>query len=133
MSIVLDASTALSFLLEDEFDATAQSVLDEVRHSGAVVPSLWHFELFNALSAAERRGRITQAGIAHALHGLGRLRIETDSRPEDGVQIIDLARRFILSAYDAAYLWLAIESNLRLATRDERLAQAARDAGVVLC
>ena len=132
MSIVLDASTALSFVLEDEFDATAQSVLAEVQHTGALVPGLWHFELFNALSAAERRGRITQAGIAHALRGLSRLRIETDSRPMDGVQIIDVARRFSLSAYDATYLWLAIDSNLRLATRDERLSQAARAAGVTL-
>lgn len=132
MRLVLDASTALSFLLEDEFDATAQSVLAEVRHAGAVVPSLWHFELFNGLAAAERRGRITQARIAHGLHGLGGLRIETDNRPLDGLHIIDIARRFTLSAYDSTYLWLAIELNLPLATRDERLSQAAREAGVVL-
>jgi predicted nucleic acid-binding protein len=47
---------------------------------------------------------------------------------------LDLARRYSLSAYDAAYLELALRKSLPLATLDAQLNAAARQAGVpVLC
>ncbi len=44
----------------------------------------------------------------------------------DPVGTLDLALRYKLSAYDAAYLWLAAELKAPLATFDERLATAAQ-------
>ena len=41
-----------------------------------------------------------------------------------------LAREYSLSAYDAAYLELALRKGLRLATLDQNLQSAARKAGV---
>ena len=43
---------------------------------------------------------------------------------------LQLARRHKLSAYDAAYLELALRTGLPLATLDEKLLKAARKAGV---
>lgn len=43
--------------------------------------------------------------------------------PED---VVPLALRYQLSAYDAAYLWVAADLKCPLATFDERLADAAR-------
>ena len=53
--------------------------------------------------------------------------------PEFGIELLridigeafDLAQRYQLSAYDAAYLWLAADLKCPLATFDERLAAAA--------
>jgi predicted nucleic acid-binding protein len=45
---------------------------------------------------------------------------------------LNLARRHNLSAYDAAYLELAIRRNLSLATLDEQLKVAANVTGVKL-
>jgi len=45
---------------------------------------------------------------------------------------LDLARQFRLSAYDAAYLELALREQLPLATLDDALQNAAREAGVAL-
>ena len=132
MKCVLDASTTVQFVLDDEFDAEAQRVLGIVKQHGAVVPTLWGFELASALHNAEKRGRITEAGVTHAIRGLQRLPIEVDSRPLDRLRVIDLARQFDLSAYDASYLWLAMDSNRPLATRDTRLAESASRAGVAL-
>ena len=43
---------------------------------------------------------------------------------------MNLARRYRLSAYDAAYLELALRTGLPLATLDAGLAKAAATAGV---
>jgi len=44
----------------------------------------------------------------------------------DPVAVLGLASRYKLSAYDAAYLWLAAELKTPLATFDEKLATAAQ-------
>ena len=43
---------------------------------------------------------------------------------------LQLARRYKISAYDAAYLELALRTGLALASLDEKLLKAARKAGV---
>lgn len=132
MNCVLDASMTLSFVLADEFTKESERALADVTTGGALVPSLWQFEVLNGLRSAERRGRITEVGVANALHGLHRLRIETFSRAIDDAQVIALARRLELSVYDASYAWLALETNLPLATRDTQLGRAASGMGIAL-
>jgi predicted nucleic acid-binding protein len=44
--------------------------------------------------------------------------------------VLPLAREYNLSAYDAAYLELSIRHSAPLATLDDRLEKAARQAGV---
>lgn len=123
---------ALSFVLADEYDSDVEHVLTSVSQSGALVPAVWAFEVFNGLRSAERRGRITDAGVTHAVRGLERLPIEQDRRPLDGVSLISLARRLDLSVYDASYVWLAMEANLPLASRDQTLTRAASAVGISL-
>jgi predicted nucleic acid-binding protein len=48
-------------------------------------------------------------------------------------QLFELAMRYQLSSYDAAYLELAIRYALPLATQDVQLKQAAIAAGITLC
>jgi predicted nucleic acid-binding protein len=45
-------------------------------------------------------------------------------------EVIEMARRLDLTAYDAAYLSLAARRGLALATIDERLMRACAAAGV---
>src|SRR5205823_3967414 len=49
---------------------------------------------------------------------------------EDMSALVGLGRDHALSAYDAAYLHLALQEHLPLATRDRALRAAARSAGV---
>ncbi len=121
---------ALTFILNDEYDEVARRVLERVAASGACVPALWEFEIANSLRSAERRGRIAEAGISHALSAFAQLPITRNTSPLDSQRVISLAREFDLSVYDAAYLELAIRLNAPLATRDGALAGAARRAGV---
>lgn len=132
MTCVLDASAALSLVLSDEFTDTSERILNLVVAHGAIVPTLWSYEVTNGLLAARRKGRLTEDGVAHAIVGLQRLPIiEDTSRPSQG-ELIGLAREYDLTTYDAAYLWLARNRNLSLATRDQRLTSAARKAAIKL-
>lgn len=132
MRCVLDASMAISFVLDDEFTAQSKRVLAHVAREGALVPALWDSEVLNALRSAERRSRLSAAALANAVHGLAALPIERDHRPADGLRLTTLAREFDLSVYDASYLALALDSNLPLAALDARLVAAARLAGAQL-
>ena len=132
MKCVLDASMALSFVLADEFTAESERALSTIAAEGAVVPALWEFEVLNGLRSAERRGRITEAAITNALQGLSGLRIETHRQSVDRPQVLAIATRLDLSVYDASYAWVAMQTNLPLATLDSRLGEAAASAGIAL-
>ena len=84
------------------------------------------------LLVGERRGRCTQAHITQWLAFLASLPIiaddETTSRAWQ--ETIHLTRAHTLSAYDAAYLELAIRRGLSLATLDHSLETAATAVGV---
>lgn len=99
---------------------------------GALVPSLWDGEVLNALCSAEKRGRLSAAALANAVHGIESLPIERDHRSVDGHRLTALAKEFDLSVCDATYLVLALDRNLPLAALDARLAAAARSAGAQL-
>ena len=135
MSIVLDASMALAWLIQraDRAEAAlAQRAFDEVRASGARVPGLWYAEIANTLLVFERAKRFTEQDSALYLSGIALLAIERDELPPASLQgrVIDLGRLHNLSAYDATYLELAMRRGTVLATFDRKLAKAARAAGV---
>lgn len=131
---VLDASATFPWLFEDEASPEADGLLDLVTEHGAVVPSLWYLECANGLAMAERRGRIDSTGIVRAIGLLRQLPLEVDdvapSRALDDV--LALARRHGLTAYDAGYLDLALRRGLPLATDDGPLRAVASAIGVVL-
>ncbi|MBX5465693.1 MAG: type II toxin-antitoxin system VapC family toxin [Clostridia bacterium] len=131
--LVLDASVALSWAFEDEWDPVSERALGAVAEGGAAVPAVWPFEIANALAVAERRGRITTADSVRFLALLSQLPLEVEAvGSEAAFELLELARAYSLSAYDAGYLRLALASGAPLATRDEGLREAAGKAGVRL-
>lgn len=130
--LVLDASATLAWCFDDERNADSDALLDRLAASAALVPGIWHFELANALLAAERRRRITASEIEDVYRLLNRLTIETDDPVLTPGPVLALARAHRLTTYDAAYLDLALRRNLPLATRDSALARAAEAAGAAL-
>ena len=125
MALVPDASAIISLALDDEDTAYAQNVIEAIAHEGAVVPTLFWFEVRNALLMAERRKRCTANQTTAFLVDLNMLPFEIDDQPREAV-VIDLARRHALTIYDAAYLELAQRRGLMLATVDPALARAAK-------
>ena len=134
MSFVLDASVTLAWCFKDESDVRAAKALGHLSSTTGVVPSIWGLEVGNALLVAERRGRVSAAEVADVVDLLRELRIEIDPTPREIVfgPVLSLARAQRLSAYDSAYLELALRLGLPLATLDVRLAAAAERLGVDL-
>jgi len=122
----------MAWCFEDEVDAYADSVLDVLRDGRALVPPLWAYEVANVLLGAERRRRLRRADSASFLELLAALPLEIQGLEGTSSvgMLTDLGREFHLSAYDLAYLALAMRERLPLATRDTRLRATARAAGV---
>ena len=128
MSVVLDASAAASWVLPDEFGAEALLDADPLDF---FVPAVFPSEILYLLARAERHGRIREAEVRDALSRLQALPIRVVA--PDGLRLSelrDLSLRHGINAYDAAYLSLARERGLPLATLDARLASAARGLGL---
>jgi predicted nucleic acid-binding protein len=135
LSVVIDASAALAWVFDRENPkeaAIANELLASLSQNSALVPSLWHFEVANALLVGERRGIVSDAESTDFLTRLNALPIETDSA-DLGLARIDtlrLARAHRLSSYDAGYLELAIRRGALLASFDQRLLASAKEAGI---
>jgi predicted nucleic acid-binding protein len=127
MALVIDASVALTWCFADQASAETEAILEQVATSGATVPGLWHLELVNILSRAERLGRIDAAGVNAFLARLDRFQILTDTAvvPAQRNAVLKLTRDHGLTAYDAAYVELAQRLGAKLATQDKELLAAA--------
>jgi predicted nucleic acid-binding protein len=132
--LVLDASLALQWFLEDETDRKySLDVLTSLSDKRALVPFLWFYEVGNGLVMACRRRRITLDQIDGFLERLKALPIEAAQQtPAEIFELPVLAHSRGLTNYDAAYLALANRFNLPLATTDSDLREAAVFADVSL-
>jgi predicted nucleic acid-binding protein len=129
---VIDTSVTMAWCFEDETTEAADAVLDRLREETAAAPTIWPLEVTNVLLVAERRGRLSEAQVARFLELLRRLPIDVNETSTDLASAVSTGRQHRLSSYDASYLVLAQRLGAPLATFDERLAAAARAAGVQL-
>jgi predicted nucleic acid-binding protein len=132
--LVIDASSVLSWCFEDEGGPEADALIEKVASEGAAVPGMWSLEIANGLVVGERRGRIRPAESAAFVAMIEELPIVTDRATGARAlhETMSLAREHRLTAYDAAYLELAMRLGLPLATGDRGLSAAAQRVGVVL-
>jgi predicted nucleic acid-binding protein len=132
MSLVLDSSATLAWIYSDEVTEGIRRLFETVGDTGALVPALWRLEVANSLTIAVRRGRIDAEFRRAALDDLALLDITTDSHTDTHAwaETLQLADRFRLTMYDAAYLELAHRRGVPLATLDEDLSAAALALGL---
>jgi predicted nucleic acid-binding protein len=127
--LVLDASLALEWFTA----GASKQVLAKRSLLGdhvALVPHLWRYEVMNVVSGWLRRKEVSEADAASILSDLMQLpfAVVDEGSPE---AVVALAVRHRLSAYDAAYLHVAMITGEPLATLDRDLLKAARGVGVV--
>ncbi len=131
---VLDASIVLTWCFPDEESQKAQEIAERIAAGDRViVPAFWHHEMLNALLVDERRKRLTPELTQAFIDDLDRLPVDVDL-PATSAIVFNatqaLCRKHGLTAYDAAYLEIAIREKNALATVDEDLRRAAIVEGV---
>ena len=134
MTIVVDASLIIAWLLREERSAEAGSVAHLIVEEGAWVPQLFPLEIANVLVQAVRRKRIAAAYADEQLRRLEDISLSTDTETRDLAwdETYRLAMDEGLTAYDATYLELALRRDATLATLDTDLADAARRHGLTV-
>lgn len=124
----------MAWCFEDEATPATEDVLDQVVESNAFVPSIWRFEVGNALQMAIRRKRISDVFRDDALAKLLAMPITVDAETDAHAwtTALRLSGRFGLTLYDAAYVELAQRRGLPLASLDQEMRAAAPALNVEL-
>lgn len=131
-AIVIDASVALSWCFLDDRSGVANEAFLKLDGRARWVPTVFSFEVANLLVQAEKKNRVLRQEARLFVEKLESYELETD--PESTAYALHdthaLAREYGLTAYDAAYLELALRKGAILATLDMELRRAAVKAGV---
>ncbi|HKW84421.1 MAG TPA: type II toxin-antitoxin system VapC family toxin [Burkholderiaceae bacterium] len=133
---VIDASVPMPWCFADEASVFTEALLDTLADQRLWAPALWVLECANGLQSAQRRRRIDaprRAEIALERSSCQcasiQLSVRIDPEPPDFISIDRLAAGHELSAYDAAYLELALRRALPLVSLDAKLLAAAQRLG----
>ena len=109
MAFVLDASTALGWVVARQASADSRRLRLRARREPYHAPSLWRLETANALRSLERRRMISADAADTAIGILERMQPAIHESTMSLPELLRLARKYDLSAYDATYLALALE------------------------
>ncbi len=116
MSLVIDASVALKWVLDEPGGAEAEALLDEA----LIAPGLWLIEAANALWKRAGRGEISLDEAAERLQALLNAPVATPRAEDDLASALSLASQLAHPVYDCLYLALAIREDTQVVTADTR-------------
>jgi predicted nucleic acid-binding protein len=136
-AFILDASVAISWCFPDDSSENTpftRRILARLATEDAFVPEIWSFEIANSIFVSfSKRKRINERQVAEYLALLRALPISVESQSMwANVGLESLSRRHDVTAYDAAYLDLALRKKFLPGTSDEALSKAAVAEGVVI-
>jgi predicted nucleic acid-binding protein len=132
MPFVLDNSVVTGWYIESQATDYSEAIAVKLETDRAIVPALWALEFANVLKTACAKGKLSIENARQIVDSICALPIEIDHGTPGPRQLLELAIRYSLSSYDAAYLELAMRHGLPIACQDGKLRQAAKDAGVTV-
>lgn len=135
MKFILDCSVTMAWCFEDEASTYSENALTALKNGYiAKTPPIWRLEVVNVLLLAERKKRINSLIANNFKNALSVLPIEEDVSANERIfdTVYELARETQLTAYDAAYLELALREQYPIATLDSALSKAAKKIGIAI-
>ena len=132
MAFVLDASVAVAWVVPSQATDYAKRLRLRAKREPYHVPAIWPTEVANVLITLERRALVSAQAATAAADVLSRLDPIVHPLSVSVAELRQLAGRFGLTAYDAAYLALALELKLPVACGDRPLKAVLSRAGVKL-
>lgn len=132
MAFVVDNSVVVGWYFESQANDYTDRVLDRLASNVAQVPGPWVLEFSNVVRKAMQAGRVDAARVNEIMELVSGLPFAVDYTPISVDSNLNLAIKYGLSSYDAAYLELAMRMRVPLAAKDGALRLAAVKAGVGL-
>lgn len=130
--LVVDASITAAWCFPNEHTQYSNGVLRAVGTTfNPIAPSLWAYEVRNLILTGIKRERITRQVAQGLLGFLKDLNVRLID-PVSYDSVFDVAERYKLTVYDAAYLDLAARQGAPLVSLDKALCKAALTAGIIL-
>jgi len=121
--VVVDASALAAIAFQEP---EGRAVRDRLEGRSLAAPRLLAYELANTALTKLRRHPAQAPLIRAGLAGVLADDFAIFWSDVDHGEVVDLAGRTGLTAYDAAYLWLARHLDAELVTLDTKLQRAAR-------
>ena len=129
-TVVIDASVIASWFFSDEANGIHARLLDKIDQLKIHVPSIFEHEFMNILLMAEKRGRLDEETQKNILTIVSHYPISIEPSTTmliEKINVFEIARAYHLTAYDAAYLELAIRlGKAPLITYDKSLLETAK-------
>lgn len=126
MTIVIDASVALKWVLSETGSDAADSLLDQ----DLMAPVLWLAESANVLWRRARIGNITAEQAIVRLSDLRKAPVASVAMEPHLERALRLATEIDHPVYDCLYLALALHHDTHVVTADRRFASVASLAGL---
>ena len=122
MSIVVDASIAAKWLIDEEdSDLAAQLLVEDL-----IAPAILRLECVSAVLKRLRMGELREGQVRQRISEIDRLPIRFHD--VDEAEAVELAIRLRHPVYDCLYLALARRQGVQLITADARFVRAAAAA-----
>lgn len=120
--LALDASVVLAWLLADERTSQVELLMTCILAEATelIVPSILPYELVNSIKSAVAQKRISTKTAHDLLHDYHQIHL-IEMPFSEPTRILEIALTHQLSAYDAAYVWVAHECMAPLCTMDAKL------------
>ena len=130
-NFILDCSVYMSWCFNEETIKASSKILNSITKKGIIVPSLWVYEVTNTLTVSVRRKKLTVADAHDLINNIQLLPIEFDKPTiENMSNIFNIANEHKLSAYDAAYIELALRTNTQIASFDKEVIKVSGKLGI---
>jgi predicted nucleic acid-binding protein len=124
--IVVDASFIIAHVLGEDAAIEQADLITTLRQGKLIAPAHWPAEISNALITNVRRKRISLEDVGLILHELAAYDIEVrQAFAGEAARLVAISSEQNLTAYDAAYVILAMDLKASIATLDKAMRQAA--------
>ena len=122
MKLVIDASVALKWVLDEPDRSAADALLDD----DLIAPALWLIEAGNALWTRARRGELSGLEAVAMLDELRSAPVGISPIEIDMTAALDLAIQLNHPVYDCLYLALAMREGVQVVTADRKFYAVAQ-------
>jgi len=133
-TVVLDSSFLVAVVIDETRSPFARAKVADFSGARLIAPLLLNWEFSSVLLKKLRQNDIEWLDAEALASVFKRFEVGMDEAPGDAVLLgtVTLSLRWKLSAYDAAYLELALRLGAELATLDEKLTKGALSEGLTV-